>query len=353
MPNVIKTTKEVDWSGLKFLVAEEMGECMDAIYAQYDHESQDLDFHLINHKYHDGVGGFTRLLVEKEGYDFQRMPVMQKVEKVSWFKKLGLLWRYIKLTQKCDTQWKNRIDTTGKAEGVVFAFLTREQTKQLKDQAIQSEGTMNSLLCWALDSAAQEFFLVPGSERKWVCPVNMRGAVGKEMDYGNVAASIIMNFKDEETPASIRSHFREYFKNQIHFGAWLYTNMARFVGLKGTRKVAKKIKDVGVGVFSNMGAWPQETYHKTSQTKDNQDFKAWAVAPPASQVLPVGCAALEWEGRLSLALQLHPCLQVSLDQSNDFMLYTLKLVLGETEANQVAKKAVARADLMSRAQRLA
>lgn len=352
MPDVIQNSNHVDWSGLKFLVAEEMGECMDAIYADYNFDTDQLQFYLVNHKYHDGVGGFSRLLVEVENYHFERMPVIKKAQKASWFKKLGLLWRYIQLTKKCQTHWKNRIEMTGEADGAVFAFLTQEQSVKLKERASQQNGTLNSLLCWALDQAAQDFFLYPQSERKWVCPVNMRGAVGKEMDYGNVAASIVMNFKGEESPESIRSHFREYFKKQLHLGAWLYTNMARYVGLRGTRKVAKKIKDVGVGVFSNMGAWPQETYKKSTPGPDEQR-KAWAAAPPTSQVLPVSCAALEWKGRVSLALQLHPCLQADLAQADEFMLHTLKLALGEAEADQVVRRSLDRRDLKLRARRLA
>lgn len=353
MPNVIQHTNEIDWSGLKFVVAEEMGECMDAIYARYDAENDQTDYFLVNHKYHDGVGGFSRLLVEKEGFRFQNMPLIKKTQNVSWLKKLALFWRFIQLTKKCDTRWENRIDTTGESVGSVFAHLNVEQTDQLKAKAKELGGSLNSLLCWALDRAAQDFFLKSGSERKWVCPVNMRGAVGKEMDYGNVAASIIMNFRSEQTPQNIRSEFRDYFKKQLHMGSWLYTNMARFVGLKGTRRVAKKIKDVGVGVFSNMGPWPQETYEKTDQTPVGVESRAWAVAPPASQVLPVGCAILEWHGRLSLGLQLHPCLQVTLKQSDDFMLHTLKLALGEAEANQVVRRPIDRADLKGKAQRLA
>lgn len=353
MLDVIQKRNQIDSSGLKFLVAEEMGECMDAIYADYDFEDAELKFYLINHKYHDGVGGFTRLLVEKEGHQFEHMPVIKKAQKASWFKRPALLWRYIQLTKKCDTYWKNRIETTGQADGAVFAFLTREQTLKLKERALQRKGSLNSLLCWALDQATQDYFLASNSERKWVCPVNMRGAVGKEMDYGNVAASIIMNLKKEESPETIRFYFRDYFKKQIHFGSWTYSNMARFIGLRATRRVAKRVKDVGVGVFSNMASWPQETYKLSSGKMEEKNNQAWAVAPPTSQVLPVSCAALEWKGQQSLALQLHPCLQTDLLGADQFMLSTLKIALGEAQADDVVRFAVDQKELKHKAQRLA
>ena len=112
-----------------------------------------------------------------------------------------------------------------------------------------------------LDQATSELVLEPGSERKWVSPINMRTSHPSQNGYGNVA-SMMMNFRGQITDVEVTEMMKVYLKERLHWGSWLYTNMAKWIGLKGTRYIAGKIKDVGTGVFSNMGNWhAQKTYY--------------------------------------------------------------------------------------------
>ena len=53
---------EIDWSGLKFKIAEEMGDSMDVPWVFYDEKNDHYRYHLMNHQDYDGVGGITKLL---------------------------------------------------------------------------------------------------------------------------------------------------------------------------------------------------------------------------------------------------------------------------------------------------
>jgi len=307
------SVKAVDWSGMKFVIAEEMGERMDVVYHRYLHKTQENQYFLVNHKYYDGVGGFTHLLEHYFGFRYKKMPEMKAVAELSFWQKLQKLWKFIKLTRKIPIKWRtSRTDTTGEALGHVVAFIDQDKMQNLEERFKAQSASLNSVLFWALDKAVQKQLLTSDSARKWICPVNMRGAVKVDDPYGNIAASVVMNFEAEMSPKEIHQNYRDYFRAQIYMGSWLYTNMARFIGLWGTRKIARKLKELGVGVYSNMGPWPCPTYERTKPEVPDEN---WAGVPPCSQILPVGFGAFQWEGKLSVTLILHPSLGKSLQEA--------------------------------------
>lgn len=309
---------KVDWSGMKFVIAEELGETMDVIYhrlqTKADGEFEDQLF-VVNHKYFDGVGGLTKLLEERLKYTYEEMPAFRTPPSLTFWEKLKKLWGFIKLTRPCQTVWKHRLDKTGRAPGHVMAFISHAVCTELEQRLKEKKETLSSRIFWALDLVVCQEFLETGSERKWISPVNMRGAVDVDDPYGNVAASVVMNFRGEVTPKDIHQRFRDYFRDRLYMGSWLYTNMARFIGLWGTRRVARKIKDLGVGVYSNMGPWPPKTY--VSQSDDNDDL--WGGVPPASQILPISCGVIHWKGGLAISLMIHPSLDVDLERTEAVM----------------------------------
>jgi hypothetical protein len=312
--------RHVDWSGMKFLIAEEMGETMDVIYHRYDSERPDNDeLFVVNHKFYDGVGGFTKTLEHRDQFTYSELPGFKLVPSLSLWQKLKKLWQFIQLTKPVRIQWKRRVDRTGRAPGHAVAFIPREVVEEIEASLKVQKQVMNARIFWAVDQMACLELLEPGSERKWVSPVNMRGAVVVDNPLGNVAASVILNFKDEVTAQEINKDMRDYFKERLYMGSWLYTNMVRFIGLWGTRIVAKKIKDLGVGVVSNMGPWPVTSF----QTDQSIEALNWAGVPPASQVLPVSSGIIQWDKQLAISLMIHPSLDCSLERTEEL----LKVVL--------------------------
>lgn len=304
--------KKIDWSGLKFVIAEELGECMDCYFIRHRPGDDKKEIYVMNHQHHDGVGGFTKLLERHFSYRYEQMPEMRSFQMPKWWEKLSFLWRFLKLTQRVDIRWKKqRLDTTGKAEGFVVGFFNQSEVALIEKQIQNNGGNLNSTLFWAIDKVVTETLLLEGSERKWISPINMRGSFTTGNPYGNNAASIVLNLSGPSSPQELHQKIRQYFKDRLYIGSWLYTNMAKFIGLWGTRKMAKKIKDLGVGVYSNMGPWPPATYESSLELSQLDN---WVPTAPSSQILPVGAVLMQWQGQLSFSLQIHPSLQISLEK---------------------------------------
>lgn len=298
--------KQIDWSGMKFVIAEQLGESMDCYFIRDLGAQKPQEIYVMNHRHHDGVGAMTKLLETYFGYTYQQMPQMKSFEPPSWWQKLVHLWNFIKLTKKLETDWKSpRRDMTGKAEIVGAVFFNREEAQLCEKIAREKGASLNSSLLWALDKVVSDHLLTPRSQRKWVNPINMRGSFETPNPYGNNSASIILNLEGQPKSSEVHQKIRSYFKNRTYIGSWLYTNMAKLIGLKGTMMMAKKIKDLGVGVCSHMGNWPPEGYQTT---KPDDPEENWAITAPSSQILPVALAAVQWRGKLSFTLQLHPSL---------------------------------------------
>jgi hypothetical protein len=304
-----KPPKTKDHSAVKFDVAEALGEWMNCLYLKGTKDGfQEYDF--IHHRDADGVSAIT-LLMEKEGHKVLSQPGLRIDNRPSLSKRLKALKKYISLTKKVPIRWKNeRIDRTGIPKTYAMIVLSKEETKAIHEKAKELNISSNSLLLWALDKAVFKELLESDSARKWVAPLNMRPSENKDqLIRGNYSASIITNLFDrpEDSPNFIHQSIKNYLKDNIHWGSFIYSNMARFIGFKGTLKVARNIKEVGTGVFSNLGIWPNEGIQINKNAK-SYDWRA--VLAPTTQILPVAATSWQWGENMSLTLQLHPSLNV-------------------------------------------
>jgi hypothetical protein len=224
---------------------------------------------------------------------------------VSILKKIKLLKNFVKLTNKIQMDWKEkRLDVRGVPESFALNLLSPHQTEALHLKAKENGVSLNTWLLYNLDLASQEVLLKEHSERKWILPVNIRSKNFKL--FGNHSASIILNIDSKvRTAKDLHTSIKSYFSRNLHWGSYLYSNMARFIGKRGTLKVAKNIKEVGTGVFSNLGIWPTE---KIEINNSNQLFNRRAVLAPTTQILPIAATSWQWNNRLSISLQLHPSL---------------------------------------------
>lgn len=308
----ITTSKsKKNYSGIKFEVAEALGEWMNTLYLKQK-ENGPIEFEFLHHKDHDGMSAITTIL-QREGHQVFEQPKLKVTKKPSLFKRLKALKRYINLTKKIDIRWKTpREDITGVSPNFSRVTFSKEDSELIGKRAKEFGVTENSYLIYCLDKVATRLLLNEGSERKWICPLNMRQPDGPKIVMGNFSASILLNLEaGETTPKMIHEKIKSYLKSDTHWGSFLYSNMAKFIGFKGTLKVARNIKEVGFGVFSNLGHWPNEDIIDSSIK--NSPYIWRAVPAQVTQILPVAATCWGWMGRLSLCLQVHP--SVSRDPS--------------------------------------
>lgn|GEM_PF-2140518 len=299
--------KRKDHSSIKFEVAEALGEWMNCLYLRRD-DSGVLTPKFIHHSHADGTSGITQIL-EGEGHQVHYQTGLKYDNSPSFFQRILLLKEFLKLTKGVKHLWRyQRVDCTGIAPNFSLIFFSKEDTLNLESLALESKVSLNSILLSALDNSVSTHLLKSGSERKWISPLNMRPTKDQEKISGNYSASIILNLPSGPSqPKDIHSKIKTYLKKGLHWGSFLYSNMAALIGKKGTLKVAKSIKEVGTGVFSNLGAWPHEGIELNAK---GINPKHRAVLAPATQILPIAATAWNWQGRLSLTLQVHPSLGV-------------------------------------------
>lgn len=333
------TNKRKDHAAVKFDVAEALGEWMNCLYLKGKWNG-DSTYNFIHHRDADGVSGISQLLQE-EGHQVLYQPGLKINERPSLWHRLKALKAYINLTKKVPLQWaKERLDRTGIPRHYAMIIFSEEETGKIHHKAKELKVSTNSLLLWALDKVTYKTLLREGSARKWVAPLNMRpdqsSSENPHMIWGNYSASIVTNLfnspnqNQEEGAKAIHQSIKDYLKNKIHWGSFIYSNMARFIGFKGTLKVAKNIKEVGTGVFSNVGMWPHDGVILNAE----KDFYDWrAVLAPSTQILPVAATSWQWKGHMSLTLQLHP----SLNQPEDFALELLNQWVKELDPSIESK----------------
>ncbi|GAB4014824.1 MAG: hypothetical protein Fur0010_13280 [Bdellovibrio sp.] len=297
-------------SSIKFLVAEELGDWMGIIIPIFFPKENRFEFKYLHHKDHDGISMMTELM-EEQGLKITNFPTLKVSNQPSRRHRLSLLKKYIALTKKVPMKWNQKIDCTGRPLSFAHIYLDRQTTKDLYDLAHKQEVSLTSYLLFHLDKIVYSNLLSPESERKWVLPLNMR-TNPLERKMGNHSASIIINVTKKDSIQNIHHKMTNFLKSQLQWGSYTYSNMAKYIGHKGTKLVAKRIKDIGTGVFSNLGKWPIGIEGKLPTHLQSQ---AWSVVAPASQVLPVASALIDWDGQISLTLQLHPSLKISKEEN--------------------------------------
>lgn len=300
-----------DYSAIKFEVAEALGEWMNCLYLK-GIEGKGSEFQFIHHKDADGMSAIKKILRD-EGHTLKSLPGLKRSEHPSPLSKIIALIRYIRLTKKVNQQWlSSRKDMTGVPKGFVLTKIPSGEIENLKKKA--THFSLNAFLINALDSATLDNLLTTDSERKWILPLNMRDADRALEINGNYSGSIVLNLKKRHSSPEVHQMIKSYLMQKIHWGSFLYSNMARFIGFKGTLKVARSIKEVGTGVFSNLGSWP-ENYVELADQK-----VSWrAVVAPSTQILPVAATAWQWRETLCFTLQLHPSLNVSEEMAEKVM----------------------------------
>lgn len=320
------------WSSLKFKVAQELGDCMDCTYLFFNSNDLSKKFEILNHADHDGISGLTNLL-PKNGYQIQKQPILKDSHNPpSTLSRFKSLIKFLKLTKPVPFQWKKqKLDLYGPSLGFSFSYFSKELTELIHAYCQEFKISSTVFLMANLDKVITQELLVTGSVRKWFSPINMRGGVIKGEAMGNYSSSIIINADENFTYKDWQKAFVSFLRNRIHWGGWLYTNMAMLVGEAGTRFMARRLKDVGVGVFSNMGVWPYEGIVET-----NKNVSKMIIVPsaPASLVLPVAAASSIWNGHLALTLRIHPSLQLKQEDCERLHNLWIQKLLSEIKSEE-------------------
>ena len=308
------------WNNLKYELIEEFGENMDILLVRFWPETGSFQWHIRSHITMDGAGAFSDVLAQADDVTFDRLPMRSSLQEPNLLQKLSLAFRFFLLTRGGAAPWRIPVDFSirGPSNGFHFYYFTEEETEALEAFAKNAGSSLTGLMIKTLDDAAASALLEVGSERTWVIPANLRGAVTKEFNKGNYSTSILVKTSDGDSEESIYKKMWRFIDKGLLWGSWNFTNLPKYMSVSRYRKMVQGMGNAAFGSMSNLGQAPYPGMHYPKDAADTTSY-LWTVVPPSSVVVPINGGFIVWEKRLAMTLKLHPCLKQSAKECTDLM----------------------------------
>lgn len=313
---------DTDWVAAIYGVLEELGEFTDALVASVGDEGDGaLERLYLPHATFDGLGAMAHVLRQHGA------PVSvprRREARPGWLERLRLLWRYARRPPPSparwrgfDPDWRPQRRDDARPRAVAHALLSPADSRAVADAAEAALVPLNSFLLWTLQRAVDDA-VEPGSgAATWLLPVNMRGPIAREPETCNHASFVFADLGGCASPRQAHARVAERFAARAYWGAWDSINLARLIGRRGLRRVARRNARRGnpfraVGCFSNHGEWLLPPGSAAARRR-------WFICPPTLRDQPFSAGSLWCDERLSLCLQAHPALTVEVGRAERWM----------------------------------
>ncbi|MBN2653027.1 MAG: hypothetical protein JXR63_11660 [Spirochaetales bacterium] len=288
------------------------------------------------HAKYDGIGAFSEFIKES-GFTPPKLPLSKeqnapsKIVRFFLFSKAMIVGRKIDLRDSKD--WKN-FDITAKINNedksinnIDFWFvLSREQTMKLEEKASMAGVSLNSYLLNKLNKTIFSHMSDENIPRRWMIPVNMRGPVQLDNQYGNHSSSLDLYQLPREAPLQTHKKIKKALKKKLHWKSWIFFTIIKTIGKDKLYQILTNPKNPAIrpyiGSFSNLGSW------LIPGLEDGTMFFSQSV----SKTVPFACGAVKVNGILGITWRKHPSLLIS---NEDFkrMLAVYKTILISEESN--------------------
>lgn len=300
-----------DWVGEVFSAMRDCGEDISIIYGEKTATAAGAEPRWVElpHDRFDGIGGLATLLRER-GYSVGPLPQLRD-DRFSLLRALrGLLAVAPTLRLRRRKWWQfdgdREVSFLAVRDRLAWWLFTEEETQRITSAAKAARVTVNTYLLYHLDSVIASQLTIPGSRRRWMVPVNLRGAVTREVEASPHMAFFCVDLDRESTLTGIQAQISQLKQRGYHWGAWLSLNLGRLIGREAMRRDirARESKCHGwTGIFSNLGLW------------EVPGSAPWIFGPAISRVHPVGAGCITLNGRMALSLQLHEAFGADLQAS--------------------------------------
>ncbi len=330
--------EKVDWFGQLMQTRKEDGEPYIASYGQVDTKRRHVTWHRIDHRYFDGVGGYAEVLT-RLGHCINRLPGDHHPPPSSFFSGLVTWWRSWKhinsRSVSWNKKWASRYTPSLKhrySPQLSWHVFTKEETRVIERIAIKSGASVNSYLLSHLSNVVADEFVDKGSTFHWMIPTNLRGALQLSNPKSNHCSMYSLNVRDNETPRGVQKRSREiYLRGDDWAFHWSIKFMGKLLPNKLSRLFQKDMerKNPHIGCFTNIGSW----HHSIPHMPMNAD-EGWVVVPTTNQSNPVGAGTITWNRRLSIALELHPSLRASPEETEDIFIRWKEKVISFLQKNK-------------------
>jgi hypothetical protein len=264
-----------------------------------------------HHKDLDGYGAICTLLAER---NVKFVPPPPRPEKAPPSRLVRARALAAVLRQKLrlegvswivrNESWKQGTRVTRRACG--GRVLTAEQTARVREAAKRTGVSVNSLLLHALNHAVTPLVARTSGRSRWGMPVNMRGPVRVEPEMANTSSIVSVEIADGASAKEVHSVVSDLFARKLDWGKWDQINLMMRLGERAARRKVREYygntaHPARIGVFSNLGQW-------SAESAADEGFLVFGTT---TAVDPVFATAVSWNGRLSIALNVHPSLTES------------------------------------------
>jgi predicted metal-dependent hydrolase len=294
-------------TGKIFEILDELGENPVMSGELWDTETGARVHHAeYHHKDVDGYGAMCRLLGDHRVAFSPPAGRAERVPPPLWVRARALLavmrqklrlegvhWRV------ANPAWKtgNRVIERRKAGRI----LTREQTTRVRDAARRAGVSVNSYLLHALNRSVTPLVAETDGKSRWGVPVNMRGPVRVEPELANASSIVSVEIADGDSAKDVQETTKDILSRKLDWGKWDQVNLMMRFGEAAARRQVREYygnnaHPARIGVFSNLGVW----------SGDLPPEVGFLVFGPATAVDPLFATAVTWNGRLSIALAVHP-----------------------------------------------
>ena len=302
-----------DWLAEVFRAQRDCGENIAIVFARTTAATpaeDDVLWFELPHDAYDGVSGLAELLT-RQGLTPDALPVLRE-GRPSWSRRLRGLWSVLpylgirKQAWSVDFDWLRPVVPRPPQQRVAWAMFDEARTRALVAAAKAAGATVNTFLLAHLDAAVRGRWVPESAERRWMLPVNMRGAVDRDRDNAPRMSFLTVDGVGTPTVAELQAQVDRRVRDGQHWGMWPLFHAGRLIGEKGLRDDIRKRERQGhgtTGMFSNLGTWTVP------------GGGGWLFCPAITRTYPIGAGCITVNGRLALTLQLHEALGGTLGQA--------------------------------------
>jgi hypothetical protein len=297
-----------DWVAEMFRALRDCGEDISIVFGQAQDAPEraagaEPRWFELPHDQYDGVSGLGELL-RGQGLHVERLPTLRG-DRLTFLRGLRGLVTILPALAVRRQHWKFEFGWTRDAGGlppsgrVAWRLFTREQTERIIAAAAAAGVTVNTSLLFHLDAAVAAELTGTQAPRRWMIPVNLRGAVRRDADLPPQMSFLGVDIEQDASLHGLQATIDRLKASAYHWGMWIMLHLGRLLGVQGMRRDIRKRErqQHGVtGMFSNLGVW------------NVAGGGHWIFCPAITRVYPVGAGCITMNGRLGLALQLHDAL---------------------------------------------
>jgi len=309
-----------DWIAEFFCAMRDCGEDVSIVYGEYKGAAHAQPrWVLLPHDKFDGMSGFGHVL-RAQGCRVDALPELRG-DQYSFLRAVRGFFAVLPVLGIKRREWRKFDGSRALAflpaeERVAWKMFTVEQTQAIVAAAKKEGVTVNTYLLFHLDATLASSGLTAAQSRRWMIPVNLRGAVKREVEDSPHMSFIAVDVASDGSPSQLQTQVTGLKQRACHWGSWAALHIGKLVGAKAMRSDIRnrESKQHGwTGIFSNLGIWKVA------------DGGSWIFCPAITRSYPVGAGCVTLNGRMSLSLQLH-------DGFNESLQTTCRLLEAWTDA---------------------